>query len=159
VSQAGSESQRQRWEKGHLENIIDLVPGALARSLRDRNLGLAALAIDMAVPPLSLLVLVTALCAVLGGVACVLGAPPAALAIPSLSVLLVVLGTALAWRAVGRDVLPLRELLRLPLHAIRKLGFYHGIASGRLHRPGSEPIASECASKLKRTDRVAGPIG
>jgi cellulose synthase/poly-beta-1,6-N-acetylglucosamine synthase-like glycosyltransferase len=131
VSQAGSESQRQRWERGHLENIIDLVPGALAKSLRDRNLGLAALAIDMAVPPLSLLVLVTALCAVLGGVACVLGAPLAALAIPSLSVLLVVLGTALAWRAVGRDVLPLRELLRLPLHAIRKLGFYHGIASGK----------------------------
>jgi len=131
VSQAGSESQRQRWEKGHLENIIDLVPGALARSLRDRNLGLAALAIDMAVPPLSLLVLVTALCAILGGAAWILGASPAAFAIPSLSVLLVVLGTALAWRAVGRDVLPLRELLRLPLHAIRKLGFYHGIASGK----------------------------
>jgi hypothetical protein len=131
VSQVGSESQRQRWEKGHLENIVELVPGALARSLCDRNLGLAALAIDMAVPPLSLLVLVTALCAVLGGVACVLGASPAALAIPSLSALLVVFGTALAWRAVGRDVLPLRELLRLPLHAIRKLGFYHGIASGK----------------------------
>lgn len=131
VSQAGSESQRQRWEKGHLENIIDLVPGALARSLRDRNVGLAALAIDMAVPPLSLLVLITALSAVLGGVACVLGASSAALAIPLLSALLVGLGTVLAWRAVGRDVLPLRELLRLPLHALRKLGFYHGIASGK----------------------------
>jgi hypothetical protein len=131
VSQAGSESQRQRWEKGHLENIIDLVPGALARSLRDRNFGLAALAIDMAVPPLSLLVLVTVLCAVLGGAAWILGASPAALAIPLLSVLLVVFGTMLAWRAVGRDVLPLRELLRLPLHAIRKFGFYHGIASGK----------------------------
>ena len=131
VSQAGSESQRQRWEKGHLENIIDLVPGALARSLRDRNVGLAALAIDMAVPPLSLLVLITALSAVLGGVACLLGASKAALAIPLLSALLVGLGTVLAWRAVGRDVLPLRELLRLPLHALRKLGFYHGIASGK----------------------------
>ena len=131
VSQAGSESQRQRWEKGHLENIIDLVPGALVKSLRDRNLGLAALAVDMAVPPLSLLVLVTALCVIFGGVAFVLGASPAALAIPSLSVLLVALGTVLAWRAVGRDVLPLRELLRLPLHAIRKLVFYHGIASGK----------------------------
>src|SRR4051794_34128219 len=131
ASQAGSESQRERWEKGHFENIIDLVPGALAKSWRDRNLGLAALAIDMAVPPLSLLVLVTLLCAILGGMACVLGAPPAALSIPSLSVLLVVLGTALAWRAVGRDVLPLRELLRLPLQAVRKLGFYHGIASGK----------------------------
>jgi len=81
VSQAGSERQRQRWEKGHLDNIVDLVPGALAKSLRNRNLGLAALAIDMAVPPLSLLVLVTALCEILGGIAFVLGAPPAALAI------------------------------------------------------------------------------
>jgi cellulose synthase/poly-beta-1,6-N-acetylglucosamine synthase-like glycosyltransferase len=127
VSQAGSEQQRQRWEKGHLDNIVDLVPGALAKSLRNRNLGLAALAIDMAVPPLSLLVLVTALCEILGGVAFVLGAPPAAVAIPSLSILLLVFGTALAWTAVGRDVLPLRELLRLPLHAIQKLGFYHRI--------------------------------
>lgn len=131
VSQQGNESQRQRWEKGHLENIMDLVPGALARSLRDRSPGLAALAIDMAVPPLSLLVLITALSAVLGGVACVLGAPPATVAIPSLSVLLVAVGTVLAWRAAGRDLLPLRELLRLPLHAIRKVGFYHGIASGK----------------------------
>ena len=131
VSQAGSESQRQRWEKGHLENIVDLVPGALARSLRDRNLGLAALAVDMAVPPLSLLVLATAVSVIFGGVALGLGAPPAALAIPSLSLLLVAVGTALAWRAVGRDVLPLRELLGLPLHAIRKLVFYHRIASGK----------------------------
>jgi hypothetical protein len=131
VSQAGSEQQRQRWEKGHLDNIVDLVPGALAKSLRDRDLGLAALAIDMAVPPLSLLVLVTALCEILGGIAFVLGASPAALAIPSLSTLLLVLGTALAWTAVGRDVLPVRELLRLPLHAIQKLFFYHRIASGK----------------------------
>ena len=129
-SQVGSESQRQRWEKGHLENIIDLVPGALVGSLRRRSVGLAALAVDMAVPPLSLLVLVTAFCEILGGIAFVLGAPPAALAIPSLSTLLLVLGTALAWTAVGRDVLPFRELLSLPLHAIQKLGFYHGIASG-----------------------------
>jgi len=131
VSQTGSESQRQRWEKGHLENIIDLVPGALVKSLRGRNLGLAALAVDMAVPPLSLLVLVTALCVILGGVAFLLGSSAAALAISSLSVLLVVLGTAVAWTAVGRDVLPVPELLRLPLHAIRKLVFYHGIASGK----------------------------
>jgi len=131
VSQAGGEQQRQRWEKGHLDNIVDLVPGALAKSLRDRNIGLAALAIDMAVPPLSLLVLVTAFCEILGGIAFVLGASPAALAIPSLSTLLLLLGTALAWIAVGRDVLPLRELLRLPLHAIQKLVFYHRITSGK----------------------------
>ena len=131
VSLIGSEQQRQRWEKGHLDNIVDLVPGALAKSLRDGNLGLAALAIDMAVPPLSLLVLATALCEILGGIAFGLGASPAALAIPSLSTLVLVLGTSLAWMAVGWDVLPLRELLRLPLHAIQKFSFYHRISSGK----------------------------
>jgi hypothetical protein len=131
VSQAGSEQQRQRWEKGHLDNIVELVPWALVKSLRDRNLGLAALAIDMAVPPLSLLVLVTALCEILGGIAFVLGGAPAALAVPSLSALVLVLGTALAWAAVGRDVLPVRELVCLPLHAIQKMAFYHRIASGK----------------------------
>jgi cellulose synthase/poly-beta-1,6-N-acetylglucosamine synthase-like glycosyltransferase len=131
ISQAGSEQQRERWEKGHLDNIVDLVPVALAKSLRDRNPGLAALAIDMAVPPLSLLVLVTALCEILGGVAFVLGAPPATLAIPSLSALLLVLGTVLAWTAVGRDVLPVRELLRLPLHVTEKLSFYRRVGSGK----------------------------
>jgi len=131
VSQAGSESQRQRWEKGHLENIVDLVPRALVKSLRGRSVDLAALALDMAVPPLSLLVLVTAGCVIFGALALALGAPPAALVIPLLSLLFVAVGTVLAWRAVGRDVLPLRALLHLPLHAIRKLGFYHGIASGK----------------------------
>jgi len=131
VSEVGIEQQRQRWEKGHLDNIVDLVPGALAKSLRDRNGGLAALAIDMAVPPLSLLVLVTALCEILGGIAFVLGAPTVVLAIPTSSTLLLVLGTALAWTAVGRDVLPPRELLRLPLLVLEKLGFYHKIASGK----------------------------
>lgn len=131
VSQTGSESQRERWEKGHLDNIVDLVPGALVKSLGIRSAGLAAMAVDMAVPPLSLLVLVTAGCVIFGGVAFALGASPLAIAIPTLSLVLVAVGTVLAWRAVGRDVLPPRELLRLPLHAIRKLGFYRGIASGK----------------------------
>jgi cellulose synthase/poly-beta-1,6-N-acetylglucosamine synthase-like glycosyltransferase len=131
VSQAGNESQRERWEKGHLDNIVDLVPGALLKSLGIGSAGLAAMAVDMAVPPLSLLVLVTAGCLIFGAVAFALGASSLALAIPTLSLALVAVGTVLAWRAVGRDVLPPRELLRLPLHAIRKLGFYHGIASGK----------------------------
>jgi cellulose synthase/poly-beta-1,6-N-acetylglucosamine synthase-like glycosyltransferase len=131
VSQAGSEQQRQRWEKGHLDNIADFVLGAIATSLRTGSVSLAALAIDLAVPPLALLVLVTALCELLGGVAVLMGASPAVLAIPTLSALLLVIGVALAWAAVGRDVLPFRSLLRLPLHVVEKMGFYHRISSGK----------------------------
>jgi hypothetical protein len=113
------------------EQREDLNGHPMGQSLRDRNLGLAALAIDMAVPPLLLLVLVTALCEILGGIAFALGAPPVALAIPTLSVLLLLVGVTLAWTALGRDVLPLCEFLRLSLHAIEKLGFYHRMASGK----------------------------
>ena len=131
VSQAANEQQRLRWEKGHIDNIVDLVPGALLKSLRDGNLSLAVLAIDMAIPPLSLLVLVTVFCEIFAGIVVALGASFAALAISSLSILLLVLGTMLAWTAVGRDVLPFRELVRLPLHAFGKLGLYRSISSGK----------------------------
>jgi cellulose synthase/poly-beta-1,6-N-acetylglucosamine synthase-like glycosyltransferase len=131
ISDAGAGSQRHRWEKGHLDNIAELVPGALITSLRDRNAALAALAIDMAVPPLSLLVLITLLCLTLGGMAVALGATSATLAIPLFSALILGLGTALAWLAVGRDVLSVRRLLLLPLHPIRKLLFYNKIARGK----------------------------
>ena len=131
VSKAGGEQQRQRWEKGHLDNIVDLVPRAIARSLRTGDLPLAALAIDMAVPPLALLVLLIAFCGILGGIAFMLSAPSAVLVIPTLSALLLILGIVLAWAAVGRDVLPLRSLLRLPLHVVEKIGFYLKIASGK----------------------------
>lgn len=131
ASSVGTEQQRQRWEKGHLDNIVDLVWGALAKSLRDKSVPLAALAIDMAVPPLSLLALITVVCLVLGSVAFALGASAAALAIPTFSLLLLALGTTLAWIVVGRDVLSVRSLLLLPLHPIRKMRFYQKIASGK----------------------------
>ena len=131
ASKAGSEQQRQRWEKGHLDNIVDLVPRAIARSLRKGDLPLAALAIDMAVPPLALLVLIIAFCEILGGIALMFGAPSAVLVIPTISALLLVLGIVVAWAAVGRDVLPLRSLLLLPLHVVEKVGFYLRIASGK----------------------------
>jgi cellulose synthase/poly-beta-1,6-N-acetylglucosamine synthase-like glycosyltransferase len=47
VSQAGSESQRQRWEKV-ISRISSTWFGALVETLRGGKLGLAALAIDMA---------------------------------------------------------------------------------------------------------------
>lgn len=131
VSEAGAGSQRHRWEKGHLDNIVDLVPGALVTSLRERNLPLAALAIDMTVPPLSLLVLMTILCLIVGGGAFAFGASSAALTVPLLSAALLGVGILLAWIAVGRDVLSMRRLLLLPLHPLKKVLFYLKIASGK----------------------------
>jgi cellulose synthase/poly-beta-1,6-N-acetylglucosamine synthase-like glycosyltransferase len=130
-SQDGGEQQRQRWEKGHFDNIVDLVPGALIRSLRKRDFQLTSLAVDMAVPPLSVLVLFMVLGDVLGGLAMMLGAPHAAFVFPVSSTVLLIIGIVLAWRSVGRDVLPSGELVRLPSYFLEKLRFYRRVTSGK----------------------------
>jgi cellulose synthase/poly-beta-1,6-N-acetylglucosamine synthase-like glycosyltransferase len=140
-SQSGSEQQRLRWEKGNIDNIVDLVPMALFKSLREGNLGLATLAVDLSIPPLSLLVLVLVVCEGFSGLIFALSGFSTAFAISSSSMLFLVIGIMLAWAAVGREVLPFRELIRLPLYAIRKVGFYRSISSGK------------AASTWIRTDR------
>jgi cellulose synthase/poly-beta-1,6-N-acetylglucosamine synthase-like glycosyltransferase len=52
-----SRAQRTRWEHGHLQTMLNRVPRLLWESVRQRRLGLLGAAIDLAVPPLSLLVL------------------------------------------------------------------------------------------------------
>ncbi|MGA1625810.1 MAG: glycosyltransferase family 2 protein, partial [Prochlorothrix sp.] len=71
---AASTSQRTRWEHGHLQVLRDYVPVLFATALRQGRIDLGVMALDLAIPPLSLLVLLwvglaiaTGLLAVLGG--------------------------------------------------------------------------------------------
>ncbi|HWA99959.1 MAG TPA: glycosyltransferase family 2 protein [Pirellulales bacterium] len=58
-------SQRTRWEHGHLQTMVSQIPRLLWAAIVQRRPRLVATALDLAVPPLSLLVLawVTATCA------------------------------------------------------------------------------------------------
>jgi cellulose synthase/poly-beta-1,6-N-acetylglucosamine synthase-like glycosyltransferase len=131
VSSVGMKTQRERWEKGHLENIFGLAPGFFLMALRDRNLDLAVLALDLAVPPLSLLFMLLLACLPLAGIALLLGAGAAAFAVPACGLLLMIAATVMAWQAVGRDILPAKCLFSLPLLALQKLGLYRNVASGK----------------------------
>ncbi|MDX2205217.1 MAG: glycosyltransferase family 2 protein [Hyphomicrobiaceae bacterium] len=123
-SHKAADTQRLRWEQGNLSNVRDLVPRGLVRAVRDRNLQLAALAVDLSVPPLALLAF-SAVAGLIAGVGLfLLGGPLAALVVPAAGVALLVLGALLSWLAVGRDVLPVSELTDLPVYLVRKLGFY-----------------------------------
>lgn len=57
-SREGLKSQRYRWEHGHLAVMLRIAPAALVRAIRMRNPALAALALDLMVPPLALFLLV-----------------------------------------------------------------------------------------------------
>ncbi|MDB5809270.1 MAG: glycosyltransferase family protein [Betaproteobacteria bacterium] len=120
----GISAQRTRWEHGHLQVILSIAPRLVLEALRRGDRNLFALALDLCVPPLALLLLlvltVFVACAVLFAVTALplpLWLATAALAIFGLSVLL-------AWFRYGRQVISLSSLVYAPLYALWKIPLY-----------------------------------
>lgn len=124
MSAEGEQTQRTRWEHGHLSMILKEAPRLLLVSLCTANKGLLALVIDMCVPPLALLtILVSSLCLLGIVVWCVTGvAQPWGLAFIVGSVLVV--AVLLAWVRLGREILSFTSLAYAPIYALRKVPLY-----------------------------------
>jgi cellulose synthase/poly-beta-1,6-N-acetylglucosamine synthase-like glycosyltransferase len=117
-------TQRTRWEHGHLRTLVTQVPRLLGHALRQRRWALAALALDLSVPPLAMLMLMLLageLAALwfwaLGGSSVPLGVLTAALAACGGSVLW-------AWAKLCRQEVPLSTMLLVPAYALSKLPIY-----------------------------------
>lgn len=115
--------QRTRWEHGHLQVLTKMAPRLVLEAVKQRRPKLALMALDLAVPPLSLLVM--------AWFATWIVAIPAALSgSPGPWLLLTGAGLALAsavlmswWRFARQDV-PLAGLLTAPLYAAAKAPMY-----------------------------------
>jgi len=126
ASQQGMNSQRTRWEHGHLGLMLADAPKRALAAISQRNGSLLAMTLDLLVPPLALLVLallglnlVTWLAYLLSG-----HATPAWIALAAL----VMLGLAvvLAWARFCRELIPFSVLLYAPFYAARKIPLYLG---------------------------------
>jgi hypothetical protein len=126
VDERAAGSQRRRWEHGHLRVILAGVPRLLGAALRRVRPGLVVAALDVAVPPLSALVMVTALVLFGLGVWATLGGPLAPLVALGGVALAASAGLAVVWLRYGRSVLPFGSLLRVPLYALKKIPLYLG---------------------------------
>jgi cellulose synthase/poly-beta-1,6-N-acetylglucosamine synthase-like glycosyltransferase len=116
--------QRKRWEQGHIQCLLSAVPRLLWGALRQRRLDLAGLALELSVPPLSMLFLfwAGAVCALLfswqaGGSAL----PAAVLGGWGWGTLCAILAS---WMKFGRRQLPFTQILAVPLYVIWKLPIY-----------------------------------
>jgi cellulose synthase/poly-beta-1,6-N-acetylglucosamine synthase-like glycosyltransferase len=119
-----STTQRTRWEHGHLQIVSEYVPCLLRQALAQRRLGLLVLALEIAILPLSLLLMVTmAMFIVSTIIAFILGiwlpAFIAGLALLSLGV-----GIVIAWRCHGRSDITLRDFLAIPSYVLWKIPLY-----------------------------------
>jgi cellulose synthase/poly-beta-1,6-N-acetylglucosamine synthase-like glycosyltransferase len=127
----GSKSQRQRWEHGHIGQIASRFVPLLVQSLLRRDISLLALALDLLVPPLSLLIVVLVFMAVMTGILGCFGVSLFPFAIVTGSLALVVLGAAMARFKFARDILPLRTLGLVPLYMLAKLRQYFSALADR----------------------------
>ena len=117
-------SQRERWEHGHVGLSFTKAPGLICRALLSGNIGLLALALDIAVPPLTLLGYLNALVLSMTGLAVPFGVPPLGLYLSAISFGAFLFAVFLAWLTHGRDVLPAYSVLRVGSYIFAKLRLY-----------------------------------
>jgi cellulose synthase/poly-beta-1,6-N-acetylglucosamine synthase-like glycosyltransferase len=120
----GAQRQRERWEHGHIATILDAVPALIAAAAARRSLALLALALDLLVPPLTLLGVTAAAALVLSGLAALLGLEATALWVSAANFGALLLALLLARWRFGRDVLPVMALASAPSFIRAKFPVY-----------------------------------
>jgi cellulose synthase/poly-beta-1,6-N-acetylglucosamine synthase-like glycosyltransferase len=123
-TQAGSDSQRQRWEQGHLNMIARTAPRMLWHAALNRNFAAFCLTLDLIVPPLFLLVIIQIVLLSLSGLAILAGFSSVSFYIVLFSVLTFAFSIGLSWAGFGSDVFPAKKIFTIPAVLIKKLGLY-----------------------------------
>lgn len=124
-------TQRTRWEHGHLLTIIQQVPKLLKLAILKRDWRLAGLALDIGVPPLSLLVLLSFVSVVLLAIISYWIESYHSIFILLVSVILFAVMLVATWWKSGREYLTLKELCCIPIYVVSKLFVYITFISKR----------------------------
>jgi len=138
----GAESQRNRWEQGHMSLIATTIPRLVCESISKQNLGLLVLAFDLAVPPLTLLGILVIIMLAISGIGFLFGLSSYALIMSAVNFSVFSLALVLCWLKFGRDILPVGQIVSIASYAAKKLPLYRQILS----RSGNLPWT--------RTDRT-----
>jgi cellulose synthase/poly-beta-1,6-N-acetylglucosamine synthase-like glycosyltransferase len=141
----GTESQRKRWEHGHLSVIAAQGPRLIWQALARRQGVLLAMVLDLCVPPLASLVLMLLAWFALMGLWAGLTGLGAAVTVTGFALLGVVLGVLISWCCFARHVITARELLSVPAYVLSKVPLYVRL------------LAHKGQVEWVRTKRDAGP--
>jgi cellulose synthase/poly-beta-1,6-N-acetylglucosamine synthase-like glycosyltransferase len=117
-------TQRTRWEHGHLLTIFHQLPILVKASYRQKNWRLFAMALDIGVPPLSLLVMLALGALVALSVSSWITGSPRAFFMVLASFFYFAAMLASVWLRYGRDYLSAKELSSIPLYVVSKLSIY-----------------------------------
>ncbi len=127
-SKEGTETQRRRWESGHLSMIFH-ASKAVIQPANWTKFGYMVLLFDILVPPLTLLGAATFAMTLISGLLALIGGPTLPFAVALINSMILLCSAGLAWAVHGRSVLPLRNLAQVPLYAMSKIRLYPNIAA------------------------------
>ena len=120
-------SQRTRWEHGHLRTAVTQIPRLLAAGIRRCSWPLLAMALDLSIPPLTLLVAFWLCGAILAASAWWLGGLWLPMALLAGGGLAMTAALGLGWAVFCRRQVPLRAVVAVPHYMLRKVPIYTGM--------------------------------
>ena len=121
---SAEKSQRTRWEHGHLSLILSEAPRIVMTAILKADLSLLSFGLDLAVPPLALLIMCLGLTLLVSGVGFVIGLSFLAFVLSLISLIMVLTSVAIAWAGWGRRVASLSDLIAVPSYLLMKLPLY-----------------------------------
>jgi cellulose synthase/poly-beta-1,6-N-acetylglucosamine synthase-like glycosyltransferase len=122
---SGTESQRKRWEHGHISMIVKEGLPLLVKGIKSFNISIVAMALDLIVPPLALLFLLSALFALVSAITWFMtgDAQPWSLGVGQFAIFTAFV--LIAWFKHGRNILPMMSLFAYaPVYAFGKIKLY-----------------------------------
>ncbi len=141
---SAAKTQRTRWEHGHLQTILSQVPRLLKGAIIQRRFDLLALALELSIPPLSLLVMLWIGTITITIAAAFLGLSWLPTVILGVAGMCLMLGVVGGWAKFGRKEIPGFALLTIPFYLLWKIPLYFTF----LIKPQSQWVRTERDSTL-----------
>jgi len=147
--------QKRRWVQGHLDLILSHLPRLAREALRRNDVGLLALAADLAVPPLGLLAFANAGLLALSLVLMAVTGTIVPFALSAIPTAMLVLSLVSAWHLCGRDLIGLKEVAQVPRHILVVMRTVLNLARGRRTawiRAERPQVPSQVRERTRQTD-------
>lgn len=117
--------QSKRWEHGHLTMMMTQMPKLLVKGLKERNLQTIAMAFDLSIPPLALLVVILFVMTLLTSIMVwFFSVGVLAFKINLLGFIVISLAIMIAWNGFGKKIISFASMLYIPIYILKKIPNY-----------------------------------
>ena len=117
---SAANTQRARWEHGHIGMILSEAPSLILEAIKTKNLHMFGLACDLIVPPLAVLALLCLAVFML----CLISSSQLAILLSMALLIILTIAILFAWLVFGRQIISLKQLCFAPIYALVKIPLY-----------------------------------